>query len=132
MSLRTMKTTYHPPGGTSVRPADAAFFYCQVSKILCKLSIYPAAVFGTSSRGGKIVNINSSGDIMKNRTLKIEGMSCGHCVMALKNELSNVDGITVTTAAVGSADIVVDEIKVTELRIKEAVAEAGFSLASIQ
>lgn len=69
---------------------------------------------------------------MKTQTLKIEGMSCGHCVMALKKELSKVEGVTVTTAAVGSAEIVVDESKSTEAGIQAAVKEAGFSLVSIQ
>jgi copper chaperone len=69
---------------------------------------------------------------MKTQTLKIDGMSCGHCVMTLKKELSKIEGVTVTTAGIGSAEIALDESKVTGLRLEEAVKEAGFSLVSIQ
>ena len=30
---------------------------------------------------------------MKQETLKIEGMSCGHCVMAVKKELSKLENV---------------------------------------
>ncbi|HLP17387.1 MAG TPA: heavy-metal-associated domain-containing protein [Bacteroidota bacterium] len=68
---------------------------------------------------------------MKSYELKIDGMSCGHCVMALKKELSKIDGITIDAVAVGSARIVVDEAAVSQERIKEAVSEAGYVVTAI-
>jgi copper chaperone len=69
---------------------------------------------------------------MKTQTLKIDGMSCGHCVMTLKKELLKIEGVTVTNAGIGSAEITIDESKVTGLRLEEAVKEAGFLLVSMQ
>lgn len=68
---------------------------------------------------------------MKSYELKIDGMSCGHCVMALKKELSKIDGVTIDAVAVGSARIVVDEAAVSQERIKKAVSEAGYVLTAI-
>jgi copper chaperone len=69
---------------------------------------------------------------MTTKTLKIEGMSCGHCVMALKKELSKIEGVEITNASVGRADLAVDETKVTEQKLRDAVAEAGYSLVSVE
>lgn len=68
---------------------------------------------------------------MKHRSLKIEGMSCGHCVMALKKELSKVEGVSITNAAIGSAELEVDEAKVTDARLRQAVEEAGYTLVAV-
>ncbi|HLP16313.1 MAG TPA: heavy-metal-associated domain-containing protein [Bacteroidota bacterium] len=68
---------------------------------------------------------------MKSYELKIDGMSCSHCVMALKKELSKIDGVTIDAVAVGSARIVVDEAAVSQERIKKAVSEAGYVLTAI-
>ncbi len=59
-------------------------------------------------------------------------MSCGHCVMSLKKELSKMQGVTVNTVDIGSAEVVVDESTVTDQTLQHAVEEAGYSLISIQ
>ncbi len=59
-------------------------------------------------------------------------MSCGHCVMSLKKELSKMQGVTVNTVDIGSAEGVVDESTVTDQALQHAVEEAGYSLISIQ
>ena len=38
-------------------------------------------------------------------TLKIEGMSCGHCVGAVRGALADVAGVAVDDVAIGSARI---------------------------
>ncbi len=62
---------------------------------------------------------------MKNETIKIDGMSCGHCVMAVKKELSKLD-LNVKDVKIGSAELEYDENKVTHDDIKKAVEEAGY------
>ncbi|MGE5313702.1 MAG: heavy-metal-associated domain-containing protein [Acidobacteriota bacterium] len=69
---------------------------------------------------------------MKTQRLNIEGMSCGHCVMALKKELSKIEGVTIKAAEVGSAELEVDETRVTPEVLRAAVEEAGYSLVAIQ
>lgn len=66
---------------------------------------------------------------MKKVELKVEGMSCGHCVMSLKKELSKIEGANVLDVQVGSAKIEYDEQKVDNALITAAVDEAGFVLA---
>jgi len=64
---------------------------------------------------------------MKTDKLKIEGMSCLHCVMAVKKELSKLN-ISVKDVQIGSADIEYDETKVTRNDIEKAVEEAGYKV----
>jgi len=65
---------------------------------------------------------------MKKRNLKIEGMTCQHCVMAVKKELEQVEGLTVKRVEIGRAEIEYDENLVSDQRIADAVDEAGYQL----
>jgi copper chaperone len=62
---------------------------------------------------------------MKTETIKIEGMSCQHCVMAVKKELSKLD-LNVKDVQIGSATIEYDENIIMKTDIDKAVEEAGF------
>lgn len=64
---------------------------------------------------------------MKVETLSVSGMSCGHCVIALQNELED-KGITVKEISVGRAVIEYDETSITPDSVTEAVKEAGYQL----
>ncbi|HUI10059.1 MAG TPA: heavy-metal-associated domain-containing protein [Bacteroidota bacterium] len=67
-------------------------------------------------------------DTMKNEELKITGMSCNHCVMSLRKELSKVPGLEVKDVRIGAALVTYDESKVTGAQLRSAVEEAGFTL----
>ena len=67
---------------------------------------------------------------MKTQELAIEGMSCGHCVMSVKKELSKVSGLKVESVEIGKARVQFDEAKVTQDRIAEAIENAGYKLVS--
>lgn len=67
---------------------------------------------------------------MKTMDLKIEGMSCGHCVMAVKKELSKLTGVTVESVEVGKARVQIDETAVTPDRLSKAVEEAGYRVVA--
>ncbi|MEC0089496.1 cation transporter [Paenibacillus macquariensis] len=65
---------------------------------------------------------------MTNVTLKVEGMSCGHCV-------NSVEGAMKTLGAEGKVDlkdksvaISYDENKLTLEAIKEAIEEQGYDV----
>lgn len=62
---------------------------------------------------------------MKNEVIKIDGMSCGHCVMAVKKELSKLN-LKVKDVQIGSAELEYDENKVNHENIKKAIEEAGY------
>lgn len=62
---------------------------------------------------------------MTKEKILVEGMSCNHCVMALKAELTDAS-INVDEAGVGFAVIEYDEVAISREKIVEAVKEAGF------
>lgn len=64
---------------------------------------------------------------MRSDKLIIAGMSCNHCVMTLKKELSKLN-LKVLDVQIGSAQIEYNETKTTYLQIETAVKEAGFSI----
>ena len=64
---------------------------------------------------------------MVSKILLIDGMSCQHCVMELKKQLSKLD-IKIKAIQIGSAEIDYDENKISNAQLEEAVKEAGFSI----
>jgi len=66
---------------------------------------------------------------MKKQELLIDGMSCGHCVKALKNELSAIQGLIVQDVKIGKAIIEYDPDTVSDEDILHAIDESGFRLA---
>ena len=68
-------------------------------------------------------------------TLKIDGMTCGHCVSSVTEELSAVPGVTnveITLAAGGTSVATITTAAAVENSVLEtAVTEAGYTLVSI-
>ena len=64
---------------------------------------------------------------MTAKKLDIKGMSCQHCVQAVKSELSKLD-LNIKDVKIGSAEVEFDENKVTELDLKTAIENAGYKL----
>ena len=64
---------------------------------------------------------------MKTKTLLIDGMSCQHCVMELKKQLTKLD-LKIIDVQIGSAEIDYDDEKISDAQLEEAVKEAGFVL----
>ena len=67
---------------------------------------------------------------MERITLDIDGMSCGHCVAAVKTELATVDGVAVDDVRIGSATLRYDPQVTTPERIAEAVDRAGYQVVT--
>ena len=57
--------------------------------------------------------------------IKIDGMSCQHCVMAVKNEIQKLNVINLEVK-IGEASVEFDENKVSEENIKQAIVESGY------
>lgn len=64
---------------------------------------------------------------MTPRTLRIDGMSCGHCVKAVTMALLDLPGVSVRDVTVGAAVIDIDEAVVTDAQVTAAIEEAGFT-----
>ncbi len=63
---------------------------------------------------------------MTTKEIKIEGMSCGHCEMAVRKELSKLDDVKVKKVKIGEAVVEFDENKTNEQKIYQAIEEAGY------
>lgn len=63
---------------------------------------------------------------MKERTINIKGMSCQHCVKAVRKELARVNGLEVRDVGIGFASVAYDETAVDFSRIEAAIEEAGY------
>jgi len=68
---------------------------------------------------------------VKTVELKIEGMTCGHCVMSVKKELGKVAGLTVQNVEIGRALVQYDEATVTADQLAKIIEEAGYKLVSM-
>ena len=65
---------------------------------------------------------------MAEMNVKIEGMSCQHCVMAVKKAIGGLKGVENADVAIGSAAVKYDESKVKKEEIEAAVEKAGFKV----
>jgi copper chaperone len=68
---------------------------------------------------------------MTDKTFNVEGMSCAHCKAAVEDELNALSGVEISNADIerGTVEVRYDESRVTSGDIKNAVEEAGYTLA---
>ncbi len=59
-------------------------------------------------------------------TVRIEGMSCGHCISAVERALGNIDGLESCDVGMGVAELEFDAEKVDHATIDGAIDEAGY------
>jgi copper chaperone len=64
--------------------------------------------------------------------LTIEGMSCRHCVDAVAGALGALENVTVEEVGIGHARVSYPTNAVTRDTLQEAVAEAGFTVRSVE
>jgi copper chaperone len=65
---------------------------------------------------------------MQTVTLKVEGMSCGHCVNSVEGAVKSLGASGKVDLNAGSVTIVFDESKVSLDAIKEAIEEQGYDV----
>lgn len=67
---------------------------------------------------------------MSTATFTVSGMTCGHCVSSVTEEVQEVDGVTgVEVVLETGALTVTSDGNVDEAAVKSAVEEAGYTLA---
>ena len=60
-------------------------------------------------------------------TLAVGGMSCGHCVAAVRSALAGLPGVEVRQVAVGTATVALDPQQGTSpAALVEAIRDAGY------
>ncbi|MFJ6415286.1 heavy-metal-associated domain-containing protein [Paeniglutamicibacter sp. NPDC091659] len=90
---------------------------------------------GNSSNDGLTITARPTEDAMsQNITLKIDGMTCGHCVASVTEELNEVPGVSnveVFLSAGGTSTATITTSAPVENSVLEAaVTEAGYTLVS--
>jgi copper chaperone len=64
---------------------------------------------------------------MERVELTIEGMSCEHCVRAVRGRLERTPGVKVDDVQVGSASIEYDPATTSVDDLEEAIADEGYT-----
>jgi copper chaperone len=64
---------------------------------------------------------------MEKLNLTIEGMTCEHCVRAVRGRLEKTDGVKVGDVQVGSAKLEFDPAKTNVDAIEDAIADEGYT-----
>ena len=67
---------------------------------------------------------------MQNVTLKVEGMSCGHCVKAVESSVGELNGIESVKVNLDEAEVAVsfNDTQVSLEQIKETIEEQGYDV----
>jgi len=60
--------------------------------------------------------------------LEISGMSCGHCVNAVRGALEELDGVEVRKVEIGAASVEYDPSRSSPAAIEHAIADAGYQV----
>jgi copper chaperone len=70
---------------------------------------------------------------MKSVVLQVSGMSCGHCVKAVTQVLSTVEGVEVKEVRIGQAQISMDPEVTSAEQVVQNLTAAGYAaVAEIQ
>jgi len=69
---------------------------------------------------------------MTDATFTVQGMSCGHCKVAVESELNRFSGVERSNADFEKGTVAVryDESQVTTEDLKGAIEEAGYTVAA--
>jgi copper ion binding protein len=67
---------------------------------------------------------------MSTATYTVTGMTCGHCVTSVTEEVSQIPGVTAVDVDLASGGLTVtSEAPVDEAAVRAAVEEAGYEVA---
>lgn len=68
---------------------------------------------------------------MRTEHVAISGMTCHHCVMAVKKELEKLDGVTTADVAIGYATLTYDESRLERPLVDAAIRRAGYAVTRV-
>lgn len=68
---------------------------------------------------------------MNKSSYRIVGMTCGHCVASVTEEIERIPGVSDVDVDLGTGSVIVtSDTELSEEAVRTAVQEAGYSLAS--
>lgn len=66
------------------------------------------------------------------KEIKIEGMSCGHCVKRVENALNELTGVTQVTVSLDESKAVIELSQdISDAVLRDVVDDAGYDVISI-
>jgi copper chaperone len=66
---------------------------------------------------------------MHEREVRIEGMTCQHCVLAVQKALNRVPGITLQVVRIGAVVYSAPDTERVLAQVRAAITEAGYTPA---
>jgi len=66
---------------------------------------------------------------MQSREYTVQGMTCTHCVMSVREEVEEVEGVTAVDVDLDSGRLTVSGAGVQDAAVRAAVEEAGYEVA---
>ncbi|WKN60422.1 heavy-metal-associated domain-containing protein (plasmid) [Rhodococcus opacus] len=67
---------------------------------------------------------------MSTTTVTVSGMTCGHCVSSVREEIGSIPGVTAVDVDLASGRVDIDSAApIEQSAIAQAVDEAGYQLA---
>ena len=66
---------------------------------------------------------------LETRAFAVEGMTCAHCVLSVREEVSEVPGVSAVDVDLAGGRMTVSGEQVDEDAVRAAVAEAGYEVA---
>ena len=67
---------------------------------------------------------------IETREYTVEGMTCSHCVLSVREEVSEVEGVSAVDVDLASGRLAVTGNGVDDGAVHEAVADAGYEVAA--
>ena len=64
------------------------------------------------------------------RTYTVSGMTCGHCVASVREEVSEVAGVDSVDVDLASGRLVVSGAALDDAAVRAAVSEAGYAVTA--
>jgi copper chaperone len=68
---------------------------------------------------------------MRQLHVDIVGMTCEHCIRAVRNRLAATPGVEVRDVRIGSADIQIDPARSTMSDIEDAISDEGYTVDAV-
>jgi copper chaperone CopZ len=65
---------------------------------------------------------------MTTRSYSVEGMTCGHCVNAVSEEVRKVNGVTDVAVDLAAKTVTVSGDAIDDTAVRAAVDEAGYNV----
>jgi copper chaperone len=90
----------------------------------------PQGVSGSLCAVAYPLAVSSLEQTMDEKTYTVDGMSCSHCVLSVREEVAEVAGVRAVDVDLASGRLVVRGDAIEDAAVKAAVADAGYEVAS--